>query len=192
MHETDNTKDVLAEPESPPQDVIEGFRLSAQQKEAWLRGGQDELTLQAMFEVGGPLDARRLEGALGQVVDRHEILRTRFQRLPGMEIPIQVISGAAACPFRFVEVGEDGAVFGPEEIERLREEELRALGSEGEANVRCLLIRRLPLRHVLILTVSALSADARSLDNLLGEVVHFYGNGSGAAEDEPLQYVEFS
>ena len=35
-----------------------------------------------------------LENALDRLVARHEILRTRFERLPGMEVPVQVIGRA--------------------------------------------------------------------------------------------------
>ncbi|HEY6802402.1 MAG TPA: amino acid adenylation domain-containing protein [Pyrinomonadaceae bacterium] len=71
------------------QSIVEGFRLSPQQKRIWLRGGRTALT--CSISTSGLFDAALLEKALAELVARHEILRTKFECLPGMEVPVQVI-----------------------------------------------------------------------------------------------------
>ncbi|MFL5513040.1 MAG: amino acid adenylation domain-containing protein, partial [Gemmatimonadales bacterium] len=78
--------------------VIEGYRLSPQQMRIWLESSGDaELTCSILID--GPLDPELLENALERLVARHEILRTSFERLLGMELPVQVIS-ENNCPGR--------------------------------------------------------------------------------------------
>ena len=78
--------------------ITEGFRLSPQQRRLWLlQQGGDRLPYRAQCAilVEGELDATRLRAALSRAVERNEILRTGFQSLPGMAVPVQVISDGA-------------------------------------------------------------------------------------------------
>ncbi|HXV98617.1 MAG TPA: condensation domain-containing protein, partial [Anaerolineae bacterium] len=82
-----------------PKEVIEGFRLSPQQKHLWLVQQTDQSHLyraQCALQLEGQLKPEFLTTALAHVVNRHEILRTTFQRLTGMAIPLQVISADSA------------------------------------------------------------------------------------------------
>src|SRR5262245_20887483 len=75
--------------------VIEGYRLSPQQKRLWLlHESSDRAPLICTLLIEGELDAPRLTAALGRLVARHEVLRTGFERLPGMDYPVQVIGAA--------------------------------------------------------------------------------------------------
>ena len=80
---------------------IEGFRLAPQQKRIWQlqADGSAAYCAQAVIQIDGPLDQAALVAALGQVTARHEILRTTFQRPPGLALPVQVIAELAppAC-----------------------------------------------------------------------------------------------
>jgi hypothetical protein len=49
------------------------------------------IALNVLFSSRENLNLQVLEEALQRVVNRHEILRTTFQYLPGMTIPLQVI-----------------------------------------------------------------------------------------------------
>ncbi|AWY44163.1 amino acid adenylation domain-containing protein [Pseudomonas putida] len=74
---------------------FEGFELSPQQAHLWrlqqgrLSAHAQRATLRIRSEQ--PLDRARLDGALQQLVQRHEILRTRYQHLSGLSLPMQVI-----------------------------------------------------------------------------------------------------
>ncbi|HEY6802396.1 MAG TPA: amino acid adenylation domain-containing protein, partial [Pyrinomonadaceae bacterium] len=73
--------------------VIEGYRLSPQQKRLWLQRQESALT--CIVSLAGPLDKELLERAIERLIARHEILRTKFERLPGMELPVQVIDSSS-------------------------------------------------------------------------------------------------
>src|ERR1044072_2901655 len=71
--------------------LIEGFKPSPQQRHLWLLQGEGARAFRAQCAVWieGPLDVAGLRAALDDVVARHEILRTVFQRTNGL--PVQVI-----------------------------------------------------------------------------------------------------
>ena len=79
-------------------EINEGFRLSPQQAQVWDVGGDKALAFHAycLVQFDGRLDRNRMSGALQQAVDRYEIFRTSFARVPGMEAPLQII--AASTP----------------------------------------------------------------------------------------------
>ncbi|MEO6196443.1 MAG: amino acid adenylation domain-containing protein [Thermoanaerobaculia bacterium] len=179
-----------------PQQVIEGFRLSPQQQRLWpLRDGHVVGKAQCALALEGDLHVQALERALLRVVSRHEILRTRFERLPGMEVPIQVISGEPLLAFREVEldaVPEDAAL--ATLLERERGLPVHLGGRDGEPSLHCALATLAGERRLLVITLPVLLADSRSLDNLAAEVVRAYAAEvqGGELPDEPLQYVQFS
>jgi hypothetical protein len=64
-------------------DILEGYALSPQQERVWvLQQGAQGLPYRAQcaVRVDGPLDLQVFTTALQQVVERHEMLRTTFQR----------------------------------------------------------------------------------------------------------------
>jgi amino acid adenylation domain-containing protein len=76
----------------------QGFRLSAQQEHLWRlqqSAPGERFLAEARISIAGDLDPEVLWRALGRVVEHHEILRTVFQELPGVTIPLQVITGEA-------------------------------------------------------------------------------------------------
>ncbi|MBO0797276.1 MAG: non-ribosomal peptide synthetase, partial [Blastocatellia bacterium] len=83
------------------QTKVKGYRLSPQQKLLWQapQGSQAYLSRCALlFE--GDLQIKALKEVLQKLVARHEILRTTFRRLPGMKLPVQVISSKNALTWR--------------------------------------------------------------------------------------------
>src|SRR3954452_3255641 len=69
---------------------VSGFRVSPQQEAALLEGNAGGLVLCAVAYDAG-VDAGRLRASLERAVERHEILRTSFLRLPGVRVPQQVV-----------------------------------------------------------------------------------------------------
>src|SRR5690349_21196097 len=82
----------------------EGFRLSPQQAELWLRqaAAQQNANASCLVAAAGPLDSDRLKAALDQIIARHEILRTTFHRPIGIRTPFQVV--AKSAPFLWQEI----------------------------------------------------------------------------------------
>ena len=72
--------------------TLTGYRLSPQQKCLWLLQQDNSAhDAQCTIRIKGNVEAAILEAALRKIADRHEILRTVFQKRPGVKIPIQVI-----------------------------------------------------------------------------------------------------
>ncbi|HWS86516.1 MAG TPA: amino acid adenylation domain-containing protein [Pyrinomonadaceae bacterium] len=176
--------------------VIEGYQLSPQQKHVWraqrewLTGphrepaepARDEVFREQPYQVRctvsieGALRGDLLRAAVRQVVARHEILRTSFDCLEGMRIPVQVIRDV---PF------DEPAGGGPQGWS------LRAGLFEAE------LTRPGERHYELKLSLPAMCSDRAGLHNVLREICDAYeaacGEQPGPGEgDEPMQYVELS
>ena len=173
--------------------VLEGYRLSPQQKRLWLLGGPSARTLlTCSILIEGPLDLTLLGLALDRLVERHEILRTGFEHLPGMDAPVQVVAdGRRGRPvvIDLRAVNDTGA----EQAEVARQCATAASGAEGGLE-RAVLVRRGGGRHELLLGLSALCADVRSVENIIRELAALYGAGDGdaATPGEVIQYADFS
>jgi len=70
-----------------------GYRLSPQQRRLWQVQQRDGSVLRAscVLLLEGDLDRGALDSALRDLVARHEILRTTFQRPPGRAVPLQMV-----------------------------------------------------------------------------------------------------
>jgi amino acid adenylation domain-containing protein/FkbM family methyltransferase len=175
------------------QEVIEGYRLSPQQECLWLLYQQDRAAYgtQCALLIEGELQKDFLKEALQQIVEQHEILRTAFHEVPGMNLPLQVIleNGTSSC--REVDLCEL-----PEAEQSTRLAELQVESQRGFDNQVlhvCLAILA-PDKHVLFLNISPMCADAWSLKNLVRELGRRYtARLSGdEVEIEAVQYADFS
>jgi len=174
-----------------PDPVTAGFQLSPQQRHfCGLHNDAANALAHVAVRLEGPLDVARLKQALKRVVERHEILRTTFQRSSGMKFPFQIVNAktdkrweeldfrklcSSEQDARIADALSDNNKMTLEQMQILRAS-LLALGSE---------------RHVLILSLPALCADHVTLNNLVGEVcANYSGDELGGAE--PLQYADYS
>src|SRR5213078_554708 len=138
--------------------------LSFAQRRLWflerLEGGGSTYTMPLAVRLRGELDVAALEAALGDVVERHESLRTIFPERDG--VPRQEVLAASASRVRLL-------------LRDLREEELAgALASATQAGFD--LSREVPLRahlfalgareHVLLLVLHHIAGDGWSLGPL--------------------------
>jgi amino acid adenylation domain-containing protein/non-ribosomal peptide synthase protein (TIGR01720 family)/FkbM family methyltransferase len=173
--------------------AIEGFRLSPQQKRLWALQERDGIYhTQSAFVAEGEIDRERLRRSFRQAAGRHEVFRTIFHRLAGMDLPIQVVQEELAVAYGELELPETGD---PEEVSRelLQRDREAGLDLENGPLVRLTLARVAPDRHLLCLTTPTLCGDSRTHDNLIEEIGLFYGAAGGDAEiGSALQYVDFS
>lgn len=163
-----------------------GFQLSQQQKQLWLAGA-DESAFNSVIAVAldGAVDAAKLRDALGQVVARHEALRTTFERRPGMRVPLQVVRGALAPAWE--EIGSASA----STVDQTLAREANAIFDLHNGPVlRAKLLSLADKKHVLVISAPALCADVASLQNVVREVAACYAGE--AASDEVFQYPDFS
>src|SRR4026208_698944 len=85
------------------QNQIRGFRLSPQQKRLWSLLQDSPLPpAQCVIRIEGQLNESTLKESLQDVIDRHQILRTTFNRSPGIVVPIQVVLDSSTPSWRAV------------------------------------------------------------------------------------------
>jgi amino acid adenylation domain-containing protein len=177
--------------------VIEGFRLSPQQKQLWLLQEQsDAYRVQCAVSIEGPLRRDLFDAALRQVVSRYEILHTAFNLVPGMDVPLQVIvEPTDALSHSEVDLGNRDRQMQQASLEEsAREMSGQAFDYDRGVVMRTRLLALEEHRHLLLMSLSALCADAWTIGNLVRELARAYDAALGGARlsDELVQYADFS
>ncbi|MBW4678523.1 MAG: amino acid adenylation domain-containing protein [Microcoleus vaginatus WJT46-NPBG5] len=177
---------------------IEGFRLSPQQKHLWRLQEVEQgypYRVQCRVTIEGNLNKEHLTIALENLVCRHEILRTTFQCLPGMTIPLQVI--AETWEISIAE--HDLSDLHPQE-QTIQSEILfqtmkqQPFDFEKGSALNVSLVRFSSDKHQLFLSLPAMNADSSTLKNLVREISCLYSAGlqGEQAGDEPMQYADIA
>ena len=178
--------------------VIEGYRLSPQQKHLWLSEQQDGTAYRSVCAItlDGPLDVARLNSAISEAAVRHEILRTSFHRMAGMKVPVQVINDENS--FGWERFDLSGADTESQEA-KLREVYEKECQRRDELNqgimLQATLVDLASENHVLVLGLPALCADSWTLRNLVDEIRRSYSANDKSLDqsaDEVTQYLQFS
>ncbi|PSB01759.1 non-ribosomal peptide synthetase [Merismopedia glauca CCAP 1448/3] len=170
-------------------ELLEGFRLSPQQKHLWLLQNNEKFyCAQIAVSINGNLDLDVLKTAIEKAIAKHDILRTKFICPRGVKVPLQIIEEQIALNWNKIDL----AGIDHTEIERLAKQEINRLKSSFSfPQLQALLIKISPQEHFLILTLPALHADRKSLDNLVIEIIEAYQFPRKLDEDV-VQYVQFS
>jgi amino acid adenylation domain-containing protein len=162
-------------------ETIQGFRLSPQQKRTWLfqQGNNQFYQSKCALLIEGLLNIEVLKQAWHYVINRHEIIRTYFHCLPGMTIPLQVISNGNNFAWESVNINDA-------DIEKFIQ--------ATDDNFYLSLARIAEQKHILLINLPALYADATSLQILAIEISRSYAclSVGTALDDEPMQYADFS
>src|SRR5690348_6528561 len=85
--------------------VSSGYELSPQQK-LFLVQGKESATAGIAILIEGLIDPAKVRFAVEQVAQRHEILRTSFERRTGMKFPSQVVHEKAALGWEEVDLSQ--------------------------------------------------------------------------------------
>ena len=168
--------------------------LSFAQRRMWflnrLEGRSATYNIPLAMRFSGRLDVRMLEAALGDVVGRHESLRTVFPETEGS--PWQRILEATAPWDRLVVRSISEASLG---------EELAAAAGEGfdlsrELPLRARLFELSESEHVLLIVVHHIAGDGWSLGPLARDLVRAYtARCEGKAPEWaelPVQYADYT
>ncbi|MCA1568668.1 MAG: condensation domain-containing protein [Acidobacteria bacterium] len=178
------------------QATIEGYHLSPQQQRLWaLQPRALVYRVQSAVAIAGRLQMHALKEAFARVVGRHEILRTSFRLLPGMDVPLQIVNEEVALDWHEVNIAGCGNAESREARARwMRSERERPFNCEQGRLLHACLLRESPESHVLILTLSALCADTRSAKNFIEEMWRHYAACLNDREvaGEVVQYADFT
>lgn len=173
--------------------------LSFAQERLWfldqLEPGSPAYNLSGAIRLTGRLDAEALERALGEIVRRHEVLRTTFAEVGGRPVQLVAESLEFRLPLNVLE-GEDEAA---------REAEARGLAAEEARTpfdlsrgplVRVRLLRLGEHEHVMLLTMHHIISDGWSLGVLVRELTALYEafaqGRTSPLEELPIQYADFA
>jgi amino acid adenylation domain-containing protein/FkbM family methyltransferase len=183
------------------QEVIEGFQLSPQQKHIWRlqQAENSPYRVDCAIQIDGHVaDPRELKRALERVFERHEILRTAYRRMPGIDLPLQVVGESRLAWIEDAALAELGEAEQSAHLESLLQKlgELPLDFEQGQL-AHATLVTLSPVKHVLLLSLAALCADALTVRNLARELSVSYA-GSDSADtsgnvseevDAPMQYA---
>ena len=176
--------------------ILEGFRLSPQQKHLWLlQSNSSAYFAHCAIQLDGELQIEILKQAVQQVINRHKILRTRFIRQPGIVIPMQVISDRSNPSWQTFNLSDLTLKEQESKIEELLQAERNPLiDHEKDLLLRLSLLILSPQQHILLITLPSLCADSWTLKNLVKEISHIYNRYLNNQQllDESVQYIQFS
>jgi amino acid adenylation domain-containing protein/non-ribosomal peptide synthase protein (TIGR01720 family) len=181
------------------QQDLEGFRLSPQQRHLWQLqrlDGSSAYWAYGEMAIAGQLQVERFKVAVQRVVEQHEILHTRFQSLPGLVLPVQVIADCQVdwredCDLCCLSPDEQSA-----QLDGLRSQFTQpALDVVQVPVLRLQLIRLAGDRYRLLMQLPALCADSRTLENLVQHISQTYAalaQNLPFPESAPLQYADLA
>ncbi|MFI5527221.1 amino acid adenylation domain-containing protein [Kitasatospora sp. NPDC051853] len=154
-----------------------------------LRPGSADHLLAMALRIRGALDAEALTGALADVLERHEVLRTEYAEVDGE--PVARVAARVAVPLERVDAeGADG-------VDALVRRELRRpLDLAAAPPLRAVLARLAEDDHLLTVVVHHIAFDFASWNVLTRELAAGYrARTSGTAAELPelaFQYADFA
>ncbi|HEX2094416.1 MAG TPA: condensation domain-containing protein, partial [Longimicrobiaceae bacterium] len=166
--------------------------LSFAQQRLWfldrLEPGSPTYNLPRALRLCGRLHARVLERALGEIVRRHEALRTVFAEVGGE--PVQLVRPAVAAPLPVVDLSAASEEAQEATARRLFQEEARRpFDLERGPLLRTRLLRLSPEEHVLFLSMHHIVSDGWSMGVFFREVEALY-DAFARGEPSPLPELE--
>ncbi|WP_432113204.1 amino acid adenylation domain-containing protein [Streptomyces sp. S1] len=180
-------------------DTVYAFPCSYAQEGLWLADrlspGTAAYNVPAALRLRGPLSPDALAGALQDLVDRHEALRTTFGEVD--HAPAQFVHERLAVALGVEDLtGLDAPAREPRALLLAREEAARGFDLTTGPLLRARLLKLADDHHVLLLTLHHIVADGWSVGVILRELGEFFrarSTGTAARLAElPLQYADYA
>src|SRR5262249_4430870 len=150
-----------------------------------LQGSSTEYNIVEALRLRGELDRKALEQALGTIVERHEVLRTRFVELEGGRV--QVISGRLAVRVMLEDLRGVGATGQKQRLEAAMWQEREQPFDLGRGPLfRMRLLQMGEQEHVLLRTFHHIVSDGWSQGVFNGELTRLY-EAFHKGEENPLE-----
>ncbi|HET7229673.1 MAG TPA: condensation domain-containing protein, partial [Longimicrobium sp.] len=193
------TAGVAVLPAITPVDRTAPLPLSFAQERLWfldrLQPGSAFYNIPAAWRLSGVTDVSALERSLGEIVRRHEVLRTVFREVDGAAAQVVAPFAGFTLPVEdlsaLADADRQGAV-----RRRSAEETARPFDLSAGPLFRATLLRLGDEEHVLLIGMHHIVSDGWSLGVLLRELSALYdafrqGAGSPLA-DLPVQYADYA
>jgi amino acid adenylation domain-containing protein len=148
-----------------------------------------------LYRLGAGLLPAALAAALARLVERHEVLRTRYLRVAGA--PVQSVDAPSALPLPEIDLAALPEAAAKHEARRVAAGLFRRpfdLGAGGP--IRGALVRRRPVERLLLLSLHHVAADGWSMEVLERELGALYAALAAGREPAlpplPIQYGDFA
>lgn len=190
---------VREDPEPAPRDPGAEPVLSFAQRRLWfidqLQPGSPAYNVPVATRIRGHLDVAALHGALQDVVDRHEVLRTVYQDAPGAAEAVPRVIDGYRLPLPVTDLHDEEAVRAFYDADACAPFDLA-----GTVPLRASLVRLSPDDHVLVLNLHHIVTDGWSMRLLATELERAYADRTGAGGGDlggpppplALQYADFA
>jgi amino acid adenylation domain-containing protein len=160
-----------------------------------LGGGRAAYNVPWAFRLEGRLDVAALERALGEIVRRHEALRTVF--VTGERGPLQQVLPCEGFTLPLDDLSALPAAAAAAEAERRLDAEIHLPFDLARGPVlRARLLRISEREHVLALTIHHIATDGWSLTVLLDELAAHYTSSlegrPSSMHELPIQYADYA
>src|SRR5689334_7501119 len=164
--------------------------LSFAQQRLWfidqLEPGSPAYHIATSLRLSGNLNVHALERAMQSIVDRHEVLRTRFPAVDGT--PIQLIEPTQRIEVPLVDLTQlPEAEREQRTSERFKEAAQEPFNLETGPLLRCLLVRKTEQDHALLVVMHHIVSDGWSLGLLFRELSLAY---QGIMDRQPAKLPE--
>ena len=160
-----------------------------------LNQGSSEYNLPMALKIQGPLDVAVLDRVFGEVVSRHEVLRTNFAEEDG--VPRLLVHEPRPWQSELVDLSQLSEDQQQAEIQRRVDADAARVFSLLEDSLLSTRILRLgPESHVLLLNMHHIVSDGWSMGVLLQEIQALYpafaAGHSSPLPPLPIQYADFA
>jgi amino acid adenylation domain-containing protein len=185
-----------------PQRIVRASRLEAPvsfaQERLWflerLQQGGTVYNVPARLPLHGALDEAALERALGEIVRRHEVLRTTFREDDG--VPVQVITPFAGFVLPVEDLSALGGAAREAVARQAAEDAARPFDLVTGPPFRARLLRLSAEERVLLLCMHHIVSDGWSLGVLFAELTALYDayrdGGASPLAEPPVQYADYA
>ncbi|PTL74929.1 non-ribosomal peptide synthetase, partial [Vitiosangium sp. GDMCC 1.1324] len=186
-------------PELRPEPRTGDIPLAFTQQRLWfldqLEPGSAVYNVPTALRLSGRLDAGALRNAFGELVRRHEALRTTFAARDGQ--PIQIIAPELSIPLEVLDLQSLPAAEREDRArELIRQEALRPFDLANGPLLRTSLLRMAPEDHVLLVAMHHIVSDGWSMGVLVREVATLYAAFASGQQPTlpalPIQYADFA